>query len=73
MHELKKTRILKELNQFQVSIATGVSQSRISLIENGYVQPRDDEKERLANALRTPVDRLFPKTRKGKGLLTMVN
>jgi len=73
MHELKKTRILKEINQFQLRIATGIHQSRISHIENGYVQPRDDEKEKLAKALGTSVEKLFPKIRKGKGLLTMVN
>ena len=70
MNELKKIRTLKELNQFQVAIASGVGQSRISLIENQYVKPRDDEKKRLAKALKTPVEKLFPAPAKGKSLLT---
>lgn len=70
MNELKRTRTLKEMNQFQVSIASGVSQSRISLMENGYVEPRGDEKKRLAKVLKTPMEELFPARRKGKSLLT---
>ena len=70
MNQLRKTRTLKELNQFQLRIATGIHQSRISHIENGYVEPRDDEKERLAKALKTPVEKLFPLQEKGKSVLT---
>ncbi|HUV58526.1 MAG TPA: helix-turn-helix transcriptional regulator [Desulfatiglandales bacterium] len=70
MNKLRKTRVLKEMNQFQLRIATGIHQSRISLIENGYVEPRDDEKKRLAKALKEPVETLFPTPAKGKSLLT---
>ena len=70
MNMLRKIRKYKGLNQFQLRIATGIHQSRISLIENLYVVPREDEKTRLAKALKTSVKALFPAKRKGLTILT---
>jgi transcriptional regulator with XRE-family HTH domain len=51
MNRLREIRMLKRITQFQLRLATGIHQSKISLIENGFVETREDEKERLAEAL----------------------
>ncbi len=51
MNKLREVRVVKRISQFQLRVLTGVHQSKISMIENGLVQPREDEKERLARAL----------------------
>ena len=51
MNKLREIRVVKKISQFQMRIATGIHQSKISLIENGLIEPRDDEKKRLAKAL----------------------
>ena len=48
---LRIFRVLSSMTQVQAGKATGIKPSRISLIENGLVEPRPDEKERLAKAL----------------------
>ena len=55
MH-LKKARFIRGKTQFELRLLTGIHQSRISVIEKGYVVPRDDEKERLEAALNTKID-----------------
>ena len=70
MNQLKKIRTLKEMSQFDLRIATGIHQSRISLMENDYVVPRDDEKKKIAKVLKTSVKALFPAKRKGLTILT---
>lgn len=51
MNKLRELRVVKRVTQFQLRIATGIHQSKISMIENGLVTPREDEKKRLAKAL----------------------
>ena len=60
MNKLRETRVVKRITQFQLRISTGIHQSKISMIENGLVQPRGDEKKRLARALGVQVGELFP-------------
>lgn len=60
MNKLRETRVVKRITQFQLRINTGIQQSKISLIENGYVEPRDDEKLKLARALGMVPRDLFP-------------
>ena len=43
MNRLREARVVKRVTQFQLRIATGIQPSKISLIENGLVQPRLDE------------------------------
>ncbi|UCE52498.1 MAG: helix-turn-helix transcriptional regulator [Desulfobacterales bacterium] len=50
MH-LKEARFKKGITQFDLRILTGIHQSRISYIERGYIIPRDDEKQRIEDAL----------------------
>lgn len=48
---LREARFKKKLTQFDLRIKTGISQTKISHFERGYLLPRDDEKIRLAKAL----------------------
>jgi len=57
---LKKARMLKGLNQYDVACRTNITQPRLSLIENGYCEPKTEEKRILANILGVPVEELFP-------------
>ena len=59
MNKLRETRVLRRVTQFQLRIATGIHQSKISMIENGLIEPRDDEKKRLAKALGLKVEEIW--------------
>jgi transcriptional regulator with XRE-family HTH domain len=48
---LKEARFKKDMTQFDLRILTGIHQSRISYIERGYIVPRDDEKQKIEDAL----------------------
>ena len=63
MNKVRETRVIKRITQFQLRINTGIHQSKISLIENGYVEARDDEKKRLSRALGVTSQDLFPEAR----------
>ena len=51
MNKLREKRVVKRITQFQLRVSTGIHQSKISMIENGLIEPRDDEKKKLAKAL----------------------
>ncbi len=51
MNKLRDFRVIKRVTQFQLKLLSGIQQPRISLIENGFIEPREDEKQRLAKAL----------------------
>jgi transcriptional regulator with XRE-family HTH domain len=38
---------------------TGIDPARISLIERGYKNPRDDEKEKISRVLGVDIERIF--------------
>lgn len=59
MNKLRDTRVLKRITQFQLRIATGVHQSKISMIENGLIEARDDEKKKLSRALGVTPQEIF--------------
>ena len=50
MH-LVEARSKKRITQWDVRKSTGIHQSKISLIEHGYVIPSDKEKDLIAKAL----------------------
>lgn len=56
---LREVRVMKRCNQWDLALKTGISQSRISLIENGYVEPRPEEKRALAKALGVAQKEIF--------------
>ncbi len=51
MNMYKLRRLRMRLKQYDVSKQTGISQSKLSLIENGYVRPTDEERRKLNKAL----------------------
>ncbi len=57
---LRKARLLRELSIYDVHQKTGVDTAKISLIERGYKIPSEAEKKRLAKALKTRVEEVFP-------------
>ena len=50
MNKVREVRVVKRISQFRLGYSTGIHQSRISLIENGLIEARDDEKEKLAES-----------------------
>ncbi len=60
MNKLKKTRFRKGKTQIQLYKKTGIWPSKISYIENAYMEPTGKEKNKLARALDVEVDWLFP-------------
>jgi transcriptional regulator with XRE-family HTH domain len=62
MNKLRETRVIKRVSQFQLRLLSGVHQSKISLIENGLVQPRPEEMKKLARALNVTPAELFSET-----------
>ena len=61
MNRLREIRVVKRVTQFQLRLVTGIHQSKISFIENGLVEPREDEMKRLSRALGVQIHELFPK------------
>ena len=61
LSNLRKERLLRQLSLYDLRAKTGIGVSKLSLVERGLEQPRDDEKVRLAKALGARVQDLFPK------------
>lgn len=61
MNRLREIRVVNRVSQFRLRLSTGIHQGRISLIENGPIEPRDDEKEGLAVALGVTVEEVWGK------------
>lgn len=55
---LEEARFHRRLTQLDLRLKTGIHQSKISMIENGYAIPREDEKARLAKALSVKPDQI---------------
>ena len=49
--DLRTIRFLKRITQWDMAIATGICQSKVSLIERGFVIPNDEEKVLIVAAL----------------------
>lgn len=59
---LRRERILRQLSLYDIRDRTGISVSKLSLIERGIDQPNAEDKIRLAKALGISVQDLFPST-----------
>ena len=57
---LRKKRLLEELSIYDIERRTGIDVAKISLVERGYRNPRDEEKLKLAKALKCRVEDIFP-------------
>lgn len=55
---LREVKFIKGYTLFDLRLITGIHQSKLSLIERGYLQPTDDEKKKLAEALKTKPERI---------------
>jgi len=53
-NRIKKLRALRDMNQDQLSLATGIDRSKISRIEGGYVTPTEAELATIKSALGWP-------------------
>lgn len=53
MRSAKFIRLLRGKSQFEVSLATGIPNYRLSLLENGKANPTAEELAKLAAALGT--------------------
>ena len=60
MNNLRKLRRSKDVSQYELARATGVSQPLISLIEQGFWQPNGEMKRKIARALGFQVREIFP-------------
>jgi len=49
--DLREARFKAKKTQWSVRLFTNINQTKLSLIENGYVFPSEDEKHKIAEAL----------------------
>lgn len=49
--DLREARFKKSYTQFDLCLKTGISQTKISHFERGYLVPSDEERARIAKAL----------------------
>lgn len=55
---LREIRFKRGMTQYDINRHSGIHQSRISLIERGYVSPKLKEKHAIAKALRVNPDEI---------------
>jgi transcriptional regulator with XRE-family HTH domain len=48
----REARFKKRLTQYDLTLKTGIHQSKISLFERGYLKPRNNERHQIAKALK---------------------
>lgn len=60
MNNLRKARLKADKTQLQLMKETGIYFATISKIERGWLKPSEEQKEKLAKALRVKKDWLFP-------------
>ncbi len=60
-NKLKEVRFFAKKSQDQLHIETGLSQSKICRIENGFIQPSREEQRIIARVLRKSIKEIFPK------------
>ena len=51
MLNLFMARTIARKTQYDLSLETGIPQSKLSLLERGYIRPKEKEKRSIANAL----------------------
>jgi transcriptional regulator with XRE-family HTH domain len=57
---LRRQRLLMQMSLYDLRAKTGVSVSKLSLVERGIEQANEDEKRRLSRALGVQQQKLFP-------------
>ncbi|MFZ2445857.1 MAG: helix-turn-helix transcriptional regulator [Syntrophobacteraceae bacterium] len=56
--DLAEARFKSRITQWQLAMKVSVSQTKISLIERGYIAPSDEEKAQIAAALGLKTDQI---------------
>jgi transcriptional regulator with XRE-family HTH domain len=56
--QLKLARVARGVLQVDIARRARIDRSRLSQLENGWLEPRDEELQRLAVALGVPVEQL---------------
>jgi transcriptional regulator with XRE-family HTH domain len=62
-NRLKEARFFQGLTQFRLGRLASINSTKLSLLENGDVDPSEDEKIRLSRALGMKPSELFPEER----------
>jgi len=62
-NKLKEIRRERGLTQTQLTRRTAIPAPRLSCIENGHWNPKKEEMEKIARALRVPVDKIWSENR----------
>jgi transcriptional regulator with XRE-family HTH domain len=57
---LRQTRFFAKKPQIQLWLETGIHYSTISRIECGYIEPTEEQRKKLSEALGVKTDWLFP-------------
>lgn len=60
-NRLKEARFFAKKPQIKLWLKTGIHYSTISRIECGYLEPTEEQKRKLAKALKVKKSWLFPK------------
>lgn len=63
MNRLRKARLRVDKSQLKLMKTTGIFYSTISRIERGWLNPTEEQKEKLAKALGVSKNWLFPDKR----------
>lgn len=58
--DLRIARTRKKMSQYELSHKTEISQARISLFENGFRYPTNEQAEKIAEALEVNLKEIFP-------------
>lgn len=61
-NRLRLVRAEKRISQLDTALAIGISQSKLSLIENSYVEPTAEERAALARVLGVDESDVFPES-----------
>ena len=59
MNNLRKARLMADKSQLQLMKETGIYFTTLSRIERGWLKPSDEQKKKLAKALKVTTDWLF--------------
>jgi len=63
---LKIARVVNGMSQYDLASQTGIPQSRLSLIERGFFRPTQRQSEKIAEAVRSEPEKLFPELFQGE-------
>lgn len=60
--QLRMLRAGAKWTQFQLALKANINQSRVSLIENGWDDPTEDERKQISKAFQLSEAEVFPVT-----------